>query len=114
MGGCKRLNELQLAANQISDGGLIALADALHSVPSLTNLALGSAVGGNLIGDGGVRHLCAALRQLDGGRKLSVVLKGNHLISPAAMEEARQAERELCQPDLLGGGGGGSAVRVLL
>lgn len=90
--GGKHLRELTLAGNLLTSVGLTALADALHAAPLLRSLALGSAVGGNRIGDDGIKALCRALRNSN-GRSLAVDLKGNP-ITPTAIEELRQTERE--------------------
>lgn len=95
--GAPALRELHVAGNEVGDAGAAALAAQLHAAPLLRVLALGSAAGGNAVRDAGAAALCAALRQ-NAGRALAVNLKGNAL-SPAALDELRQAERD-CGPAL--------------
>ena len=96
-GGCRALRELHAAGNRIADAGMVALAEVLHKAPLLSMLALGSAAGGNCIGDAGAAALCRALR-MNGGRALAINLKGNAL-SAAAADELRRAQTD-CGPEV--------------
>ena len=86
------MRELHAAGNPIGSSGVAALAEQLHAAPRLTALVLGTAVGGNAIGDDGGYALARALR-LNAGRDLAVKLRG-HAFSTAVEEELRLCERD--------------------
>ena len=92
-GGAVRLRQLDLHSNRIGDRGASALADALGHAPALTSLCLGSAVGGNVIGDAGALRLVQALRTLS-GRELQLSLRSNPTLSPAGADALRAVARE--------------------
>jgi len=97
-GGATQLREVHLAANDVADVGVSALAAELHNAPLLCVLGLGSAIGGNRVGDDGAHALCSALR-LNAGRTFALHLKCNTLLTAAAADALRQAERD-CTPDV--------------